>query len=64
MEYKVIEFEKRDQIATITLNRPDRLNAWTMRMHIEYRHALKAADEDAHADEEAPAAGETKPEKE
>ena len=48
MEYKVIEFKKRDQIATITLNRPDRLNAWTMRMHIEYRHALKAADEDAH----------------
>ena len=48
LEYKVIEFEKRDQIATIALNRPDRLNAWTMRMHIEYRHALKAADEDAH----------------
>ena len=48
MEYKVIEFKKRDQIATIALNRPDRLNAWTMRMHIEYRHALKAADEDAH----------------
>ena len=44
----MIEFKKRDQIATITLNRPDRLNAWTMRMHIEYRHALKAADEDAH----------------
>ena len=42
LEYKVIEFKKRDQIATIALNRPDRLNAWTMRMHIEYRHALRA----------------------
>ncbi|MEC8299137.1 MAG: enoyl-CoA hydratase-related protein [Pseudomonadota bacterium] len=47
MEYKVIELETRDQISTITLNRPDRLNAWTMRMHAEYRAALKAADEDA-----------------
>tara|TARA_B100001093_G_scaffold385801_1_gene371672 strand:+ start:1016 stop:1834 length:819 start_codon:yes stop_codon:yes gene_type:complete len=47
LEYKVIEFNKCEQIATIALNRPDRLNAWTMRMHLEYRHALKAADEDA-----------------
>ena len=47
MEYKVVELEISDQIATIMLNRPDRLNAWTMKMHAEYRSALKAADEDA-----------------
>ena len=47
MEYKTIEIRKRDGIVTIALNRPERLNAWTMRMHIEYRHALKEADEDA-----------------
>ena len=33
-------------IATITLNRPDRLNAWTGRMHAAYRAAVAAAEDD------------------
>ncbi|MDP9442683.1 MAG: enoyl-CoA hydratase-related protein, partial [Actinomycetota bacterium] len=31
-------------VALITLNRPDRLNAWTARMGQEYREALAEAD--------------------
>jgi enoyl-CoA hydratase/carnithine racemase len=35
-----------DGVATITLNRPDRLNAWTGRMETEYRAAMAAAEAD------------------
>jgi enoyl-CoA hydratase/carnithine racemase len=35
-----------DGVATITLNRPGRLNAWTGRMHAEYRAAVDAAERD------------------
>src|SRR4051794_2118757 len=34
------------RVATITLSRPHRLNAWTGRMHTEYRAALAAAADD------------------
>ncbi len=44
MEYQEIIFEVADHIATITLNRPDKLNAWTMRMEAEYRHAMADAE--------------------
>ena len=33
-------------IATITLNRPHRLNAWTGRMHAAYREAVARAEDD------------------
>lgn len=33
-------------VATVTLNRPERLNAWTGRMHAEYRAALSLAEAD------------------
>lgn len=33
-------------VATVTLNRPHRLNAWTGRMHEEYRWALARAEDD------------------
>jgi enoyl-CoA hydratase/carnithine racemase len=39
-------YEVKDRVATITLNRPDRLNAWTGRMESEYRAAMAAADAD------------------
>lgn len=39
-------YEVADRVGTITLNRPDRLNAWTGRMHTEYRWALDRADRD------------------
>ncbi len=34
-------------IATVTLNRPDKLNAWTPQMEVELRTAMQAADADA-----------------
>lgn len=49
MELKVTEYAVADGIATITLNRPERLNAWTGRMHTEYRWCLAQADADVSA---------------
>jgi len=45
-ELKVTRYEVRDRIATVTLDRPDRLNAWTGRMHAEYRALLDRAGTD------------------
>src|SRR4028119_550182 len=39
-QYDTIQFEKRDAVARITLNRPDRLNSFTAQMHGELRDAL------------------------
>ena len=44
--YKQILYEVEDPVATITLNRPDRLNAWTARMGTEVKHALAEAEDD------------------
>jgi enoyl-CoA hydratase/carnithine racemase len=44
--YEQIIYEVADPIATITLNRPDRLNAWTDRMALEVRHAVGEAEAD------------------
>ncbi len=44
--YEQILYEVEDPVATIHLNRPDRLNAWTDRMGEEVRHALAAAEAD------------------
>lgn len=46
MSYSVIEYEVSDQIATITLDRPDRLNAFTVEMMSEIIGALDQADAD------------------
>ena len=46
MGYEQILYDVSDRIATITLNRPDKLNAWTMRMSAEVRHAAFQADRD------------------
>lgn len=46
MELKTIRYEVADRVATITLDRPHRLNAWTGRMHTEYRWALARAEAD------------------
>jgi enoyl-CoA hydratase/carnithine racemase len=48
MGYEHILYDVRDRIATVTLNRPDRLNAWTAIMGREVRQALQdaARDED------------------
>ena len=46
MDLKATLYEIKDQIATITLHRPHRANAWTGRMHTEYRYLLDQADRD------------------
>ena len=46
MELKSTEYEVTDGIATIFLNRPHRMNAWTGRLHTEYRHLLAEAEAD------------------
>jgi enoyl-CoA hydratase/carnithine racemase len=44
--YREILYRVEDPTATVTLNRPDRLNAWTERMGIEVKHAMAQAEED------------------
>jgi enoyl-CoA hydratase/carnithine racemase len=44
--YEQILYEVEDPVATITLNRPEVLNAWTDRMEYEVRHAIGQAERD------------------
>ncbi len=44
--YKYILFEQRDRVGLITLNRPDRLNAWTYDMGDEVNAAIEACNQD------------------
>jgi enoyl-CoA hydratase/carnithine racemase len=46
MEYKEIIYTVADRVATVTLNRPNRLNAWTPLMAGEVRDAMWAAAAD------------------
>jgi len=46
MDLQETLYEVSDRVATITLNRPHRANAWTGRMHTEYRYLLQQADQD------------------
>ena len=45
MDLKATTYDVSEQIATICLNRPHRGNAWTGRMHTEYRYLLQQADQ-------------------
>ncbi len=47
MDFTDILYEVSDGIATITLNRPDKLNAWTGAMGSDLRTAMEAANADA-----------------
>ncbi len=48
MSYKTIEFSIEDGAARLTLNRPDRLNSFTVEMHGEMRDALdRTASDDS-----------------
>ena len=40
MRYEQILYDVRDRVATVTLNRPDKLNAWTAVMGHEVRDVL------------------------
>jgi enoyl-CoA hydratase/carnithine racemase len=46
MEFEQILYEVEDHVLTITLNRPERLNAFTAKMGMELIEALDAADAD------------------
>ena len=48
MSYGSLLYEVRDRIATITLNRPERLNAIDSKMPREIRQAVEQANEDDH----------------
>ncbi len=46
MTYEQITVEQRGRVALVTLNRPEKLNAWTPQMMAEMRTALQAAADD------------------
>lgn len=46
MDLKATRYEITDGVAVVTLARPQRRNAWTGRMHTEYRWILREADSD------------------
>src|SRR3954447_10901770 len=45
-DLRVVRYEVDGAVGVLTLNRPQRLNAWTTRMEYEYRWALAQADAD------------------
>jgi enoyl-CoA hydratase/carnithine racemase len=46
MDYEQITVEQKDRVAVMTLNRPEKLNAWTPRMMAELSDALRKAADD------------------
>jgi len=47
VSYETLLIDTADRVRTITLNRPERLNAWTRQMQSELKDAMFAAGEDA-----------------
>jgi enoyl-CoA hydratase/carnithine racemase len=45
-DLEVTRYDVAERVATITLHRPERLNAWTARMNAEYRSCLQRASTD------------------
>jgi enoyl-CoA hydratase/carnithine racemase len=46
VEWHTVRFDVADGVAIVTLDRPDRGNAWTGRMELEFRTALALAEDD------------------
>ncbi len=49
MAFQELHYDTRNGVATVTLNRPDRLNAWTQNMQRELKQAFHQAAEDEKA---------------
>lgn len=46
MDYQQIQYRTNGAVATITLDRPERMNAWTPRLSREQWHAIERANDD------------------
>lgn len=46
MSFETIMFDISEGVATLTLNRPDRLNSFTVKMHGEVAEALDRTEKD------------------
>src|SRR4051812_36887073 len=46
LRYETILYDLSDGVATVTLNRPDRMNAWSGLLQAEVADAMAEADED------------------
>jgi len=46
LQFEQIRVERRDEVALLTLHRPERLNAWTPRMSVELVDAIERANQD------------------
>ena len=44
--YETITYEKKGRVALVTLNRPDKLNAWNPKMELEFLDVLEAINKD------------------
>ena len=49
MNYSLIQFDVRDSVARLTLNRPEKMNSFNAEMHAEVRHALDSIQTNAAA---------------
>jgi len=49
MNYQLIQFDVREGVARLTLNRPDKMNSFNADMHAEIRHALDSIQTNAAA---------------
>ncbi|SKA17082.1 Enoyl-CoA hydratase [Enhydrobacter aerosaccus] len=46
MRFETVLYDVEESICTITLNRPEKLNAWTRQMHLDLKEAMHAAGSD------------------
>src|SRR5260370_961578 len=46
MNFDEIIYDKKDRVATVTMNRPEKMNAWTPKMRAEMRTAMMDAERD------------------